>query len=141
MKYGHSIHFAFLKNLTALFAVKTYFQKKRAAIAVLLMCSIMMPLGCGGPSIDASSENSMRTSIEHIRTRLDTSDRAEFDAALNELNDILFNTTDAVTQATISLYRPEALLRKILHGKSAREVITMVMKYRREQLRLKQQKK
>ena len=82
----------------------------------------------------------MRTSIEHIRTKLDNSDRAEFDAALNELNDILFNTTDAVTQATISLYRPEALLRKITHGKSAREVITMVTKYRREQQQLKQHK-
>jgi hypothetical protein len=74
----------------------------------------------------------MHKSIEHIRSTLDTSEKAAFDAALTDLDNILFNTTDAVSQATISMYRPETLMRKILHGKTAREVISMVTEYKRE---------
>jgi hypothetical protein len=44
---------------------------------------------------------------------------------------MLFNRTDAVSQATIGRYRPEALLRKILHHKNAREVVRMVERHRR----------
>ena len=135
MKHCHSTHRACFGNLRARNAAGAYPDKQHAKIAVLFIIILLMTIGCGGPSIDASTEDSMQTSIEHIRANLDEPDRARFDATLTELNDILFNTTDATSQATISLYRPDALLRKILHGKSAREVITMVTKYRQEQQR------
>jgi hypothetical protein len=99
-------------------------------IAVAVYMAIILS-GCGGPEIDATSERSMTASIEHIRSRLDDDERNEFETALADLNDMLFNTTDAVSQATISQYRPDALLRKILHGKTAREVIVMVEQHRR----------
>ena len=91
-----------------------------------------MLTGCGGPAIDASTTHSMQSSIEHIHSTLNAEDSAAFDKALIDLNDMLFNRTDAVSQATISMYRPEALLRKILHGKTARTVIDMVEDYRQK---------
>jgi hypothetical protein len=94
--------------------------------------SALMLIGCGGPAIDASTTHSMHSSIEHIRSTLNAEDKAEFDKALIDLNDMLFNRSDAVSQATISLYRPEALLRKILHDKTARDVIDMVEEYRQK---------
>ena len=91
-----------------------------------------MIAGCGGPVIDASTGQSMQASIEHIRSTLNAEDNAAFDKALIDLNDMLFNRTDAVSQATISMYRPEALLRKILHDKTARDVIDMVEEHRKK---------
>ena len=92
--------------------------------------SALMLIGCGGPAIDASTAHSMQSSIDHIRATLNTEDNAAFDKALTDLNDMLFNRSDAVSQATISMYRPEALVRKILHDKTAREVIDMVEEHR-----------
>jgi hypothetical protein len=94
--------------------------------------SAFMLAGCSGPVIDASTAQSMQSSIEHIRSTLNAEDNAAFDKALTDLNDMLFNRTDAVSQATLSMYRPEALLRKILHGKTARDVIDMVEEYRQK---------
>lgn len=129
MKNNLSIHgFTFL-NFKAMIAAGTKHHPKTSALFILIM---LTAFGCGGPSIDASTQDSMQKSIEHIRSTLDTSERAAFDAALADLNDLLFNTTDAVSRATISMYRPETLLRKILHGKTARQVITMVTKYKQE---------
>lgn len=106
--------------------------KKRLLVSALVLF-IGLIAGCNGPEIDASSDQSLQFSIEHIRSTLDTENRAAFDAALIHLNDLLFHNTDAVSQATISLYRPESLLRKILHAKTAREVIVMVKKHRQKQ--------
>jgi hypothetical protein len=102
----------------------------------LLLCafflSALMFTGCGGPAIDASTTHSMQSSIEHIRSTLNAEDNAAFDKAMLDLNDMIFNRTDAVSQATISMYRPEALLRKILHDKTARDVIDMVEEHRKK---------
>lgn len=102
----------------------------------LLLCvfflSVFMLIGCGKPAIDASTTHSMQSSIEHIRSTLNAADNAAFDKALLDLNDMLFNRSDAVSQATISMYRPEALLRKILHDKTARDVIDMVAEHRQK---------
>jgi hypothetical protein len=99
-------------------------------IALVMLVSLLY--GCGGPVIDASSDQSMQASIEHIRAALTDENRAAFDRALIDLNDMLFNRTDAVSQATIGLYRPEALLRKILHNKTAGDVIDMVEEHRQK---------
>jgi hypothetical protein len=102
----------------------------------LLLCafilSALMLTGCGGPAIDASTTHSMQSSINYIRSTLNPEDNAAFDKALMDLNDMLFKRTDAVSQATISMYRPEALLRKILHGKTAGNVIDMVEEHRKK---------
>ena len=109
----------------------THTIKQRLLIVVLLVL-IALISGCGDPEIDASNAYSMQSSIEGIRSTLSNDNRAEFDTALIDLNDMLFNRTDAVSQATISLYRPDALLRKILHDKTARDVIDMGEKHRRK---------
>ena len=101
-------------------------------VLVVLLIFSHMSSGCGGPEIDASNNNSMQSSIHSIRSMLPPENKAEFDKALTDLNDMLFNRTDAVSQATISLYRPDALMRKILHGKSARDVIEMVEEHRQK---------
>lgn len=104
---------------------------QRMLVAALFFWAFMLA-GCGGPAIDASTAHSMQSSIEHIRSTLSAEDTASFDIALIELNDMLFNRTDAVSQATISMYRPDALLRKILHDKTARDVIDMVEEHRQK---------
>ena len=102
----------------------------------VLLCasflSVLLCAGCGDPVIDASTTHNMQASIKHIRSTLNAEDNAAFDKALLDLNDMLFNRSDAVSQATISMYRPETLLRKILHGKTARDVIDMVEEHRQK---------
>jgi hypothetical protein len=100
-------------------------------LCAFFLCALMLA-GCGGPVIDASTGQSMQSSIEQIRSTLNAEDNAAFDKALTDLNDMLFNRSDAVSQATISMYRPEALLRKILHNKTARDVIDMVEEHRKK---------
>ena len=129
MKSNLSIHGFSLLSLKAIIAAGS---KRHPKTGILLIIIMLTAFGCGGPSIDASSQESMQKSIEHIRSTLDTSERVAFDTALADLNELLVNSTDAVSQATISMYRPETLQRKILHGKNAREVITMVTEYKQE---------
>ncbi len=129
MPNGHSTHHTCPAFRTLRRQSGTRLFTHGVIIVVILSCTNLI-IGCGGPQIDASSEQSMQASIEHIRSTLGNEDRAAFDIALIYLNDMLFNNTDAVSQATISLYRPEALIRKILHAKTARKVIVMVEKHK-----------
>ena len=127
MPHGHSMHmFASASNVTTACSAGSHMLKCTFFLLALMIA------GCGGPVIDASTGQSMQASIEHIRSTLNTEDNAAFDKALIDLNDMLFNRTDAVSQATISMYRPDALLRKILHGKTARNVIDMVEEHRKK---------
>ena len=131
MPNGHSTHQVALAATTAAQQTRAHIYKQRLLIIALVVLLSLL-YGCGGPVIDASSDQSMQASIEHIRAALTDENRAAFDRALIDLNDMLFNRTDAVSQATIGLYRPEALLRKILHGKTARDVIDMVEEHRQK---------
>ena len=131
MPNGHSTHRGTLAAKTIIKQTRTHSYKQRLLIIALVVL-ISLLYGCSGPVIDASSDQSMQASIEHIRAALTDENRAAFDRALIDLNDMLFNRTDAVSQATIGLYRPEALLRKILHGKTARDVIDMVEEHRQK---------
>ena len=131
MPNGHSTHRGTLAAKTIIKQTSTHSYKQRLLIiAVVVLGSLLY--GCGGPVIDASSDQSMQTSIKHIRAALTDENRTAFDRALIDLNNMLFNQTDAVSQATISLYRPETLLRKILHNKTAGEVIDMVEAHRQK---------
>lgn len=100
-------------------------------LGCLVITAALTAAGCA-PTIDASTESTMQDSIKNIRLTLDAADRKAFDTALLDLNDMLFKRTDAVSQATIGLYRPEALVRKILHRKNACDVIRMVEHHRRQ---------
>jgi hypothetical protein len=131
MPNGHSTHQVALAATTAVQQTRAHSYKQRLLIIALVML-VSLLYGCGGPVIDASSDQSMQASIEHIRAALTDENRAAFDRALIDLNDMLFNRTDAVSQATIGLYRPEALIRKILHNKTAGDVIDMVEKHRQK---------
>jgi len=124
------MHFTCPARKKIILSFKTAAQNHLFLIISAILYALLM--GCSGPSIDASSETSMQSSIEHMRSTLNDADKAAFDKALLDLNDMLFNSTDAVSQATISMYRPEALLRKILHNKTARRVIDMVEEHRQK---------
>ena len=131
MPNGPSTHQVALSAKTAVQQTRAHSYKQRLLIITLVLL-VSLLYGCGEPVIDASSDQSMQASIKHIRAALSDENRAAFDRALIDLNDMLFNQTDAVSQATIGLYRPEALLRKILHGKTARNVIDMVEEHRQK---------
>jgi hypothetical protein len=120
-----------MKTATETTAPSRRFRAARCTLARTVFACLLTAAGCGGPAIDASSEDSLQASLERIHARLSIEERAALDTALEDLNQLLFHSNDAVTHATISQYRPEALLRKILHGKNARQVITMMEKYRR----------
>ncbi len=131
MPNGHSTHPVALAVTTTVQKTRGLSYKQRLLLIALVML-ISLICGCSGPEIDASSNQSMQVSIEHIRAALTDEKRTAFDRALIDLNDMLFNQTDAVSQATIGLYRPEALLRKILHNKTADDVIDMVEEHRKK---------
>jgi len=130
MPNGHNMHPGALaaekSKQTRIYISRQY----RLIILLVLFAGLLC--ACGGPVIDATSDQSMQASIKQIRSSLTSENRAAFNTALFDLNDMLFNRTDAVSQATIGLYRPEALLRKILHNKTARDVIVMVEQHRQK---------
>ena len=111
--------------------VKPLCQSHSLCRSLASACFLFLCAGCGLSDIDASSADRMAVSIEHIRAQLREEELQRFDNALRELNDILCRP-DALTQATIGFTRPETLVRKILHGKSAVEVIAMVEAYQKK---------
>ncbi len=101
----------------------------RLILLFLFMFSVFC-YGCGPGTIDASNEQTLTQSIKALRSELSTPQQQDFDNALKDIDDILFNPSFAVTQATIGFSRPESLIKRILDGKSAEDVIIMVRNYK-----------
>lgn len=88
--------------------------------------------GCSGPTIDTSTDKSMKSSIEEVRNSLDSDEQIEFDDALKI---IMFSNINIGGMLVASFtgdvpdkYSMVENLKKSLDGKSASEVITEAQK-------------
>jgi len=99
---------------------------------LLIPVVLLLLAGCGPARIDASSDESMKRSIERIRAALPAEEKSRFDKALQDIDDILFHPPVTATRATVGFSRPDMLLRKILNDKSAAEVVSMVESYKKK---------
>ena len=84
--------------------------------------------GCSGPTIDTTTDESMRASIEEVRNSLDSDEQVEFDDALKIIMFSNINTGGMLVAAfTGDVPNKESMvgnLKKSLEGKSASEIIS-----------------
>lgn len=92
-------------------------------IRVAFVVAIVGLAGCGDPTIDASSDESMKQSMQEVREALPAEKRAEFDEALRVLAFSQFNMKDMFTQGINVTGNIESSIRESLDGKTAQEVI------------------
>lgn len=91
----------------------------RVAIAVL----VLVLAGCGKPTIDGSSTEAMKKSIEEVQATLEGEKREKFDKALQVLVFSGLNFKDLMAAGQGGTGAIESDMRKKLDGKTADEVI------------------
>jgi len=98
----------------------------------LLAVMLVILSGCSKPAIDASSEDSMKKSIEKMRESLPDSKRAEFDEALQivAFSQMEFETLVAEEKAGIGNVVDK--IRHALDGKTAEQIIAEAGRIRAE---------
>lgn len=84
------------------------------------------------PTIDASSDESMKQSAQEIRESLPENERAEFDKALQVLAFSQINLNDIFAEGAAGAGNLEGKMRESLHGKTAREVVAEAERIQRE---------
>lgn len=97
-------------------------MKKYLRYGLVAAISLLIA-GCSDPRIDASTEETMRTSSEKVRNSLPDSRRAEFDEALQVLAFNQVDINDLFSEGEISAVNIENKIRSALNGKAAEEVI------------------
>ncbi|MDY0301431.1 MAG: hypothetical protein RBQ99_07600 [Trichlorobacter sp.] len=98
-------------------------------VAVVLLTLSMV--GCSKPTIDASSDESMQSSVQKVRKRLSDAKQAEFDEAIQIL---AFSQIDlaAIIAGGASSVSVEAKMKGALNGKTAEEVIAQAAQVKAE---------
>ena len=96
--------------------------------------------GCGDPSIDASSDESLQTSIAHVRGSLPESKHEEFDKAVMAVSFGQMEVSD-LFGAAASPALMESRMKQSLDGKTAEQVFARAEQVRleREQVRLERE--
>lgn len=95
----------------------------RIAYFSLLAVMLIILSGCSKPAINASSEDSMKKSIEKMRESLPESKRAEFDEALQVLAFSKVELKDLVAEGTAGIGSVGDKVRQTLDGKTAEQII------------------
>ena len=112
-------------------------MKKIWAIGVL----VLLLAGCDKPKIDATSDESMKQSIEKVRESLPENKRAEFDNAIKVAIFSNVNFADILNSgASVDKEELDRKFRETLSGKTGDEVISYAQKINAErELKQKQQ--
>ena len=92
-------------------------------ITVFLLIVTSLFLGCCGPKIDTSTDVSMKTSIEKVRSSLPENKRKEFDEALTLLAFKSFNLTDIFIKGVTGIEDTKSKYTDTINGKTGLEVI------------------
>ena len=104
-------------------------MKQISWVAVALLTLAMA--GCSKPTIDASSDESMKASAQKVRESLPEAKRADFDEAIRIL---AFSQIDlaAIMAGGASSASIEAKMKGVLDGKTAEEVIAQAAQVKAE---------
>jgi hypothetical protein len=88
--------------------------------------------GCSAPKIDATSDETMKSSIEKVRKSLPESQRKDFDDALGTLAFSQFEMKDLFAEGVAGVGNLEGKVKQSLHGKTGTQVIAEAARIDRE---------
>lgn len=90
---------------------------------ILLLITLVFVTGCSEPKINASSEESMKSSVEKVRNSLTQSKRQEFDNAIQIIAFNQFDMQDLIRQSAVGAGNIEEKIRLSLDGKTGDQII------------------
>lgn len=90
---------------------------------VILSLALVLVAGCSEPTLDASSDETMKASSQKVRENLPESKRAEFDEALQILAFSQIDMKDLFAEGAAGAGGLEGKMRGALDGKTADQVI------------------
>lgn len=94
--------------------------------------TLTMLAGCSDPKIDASSDESMKASVEKVRKSLPESKQKEFDEAMQVLAFSQIDMKEIFTQGATGVGNVEGKVRQSLDGKTGEQVIAEAGRLRAE---------
>jgi hypothetical protein len=96
---------------------------RRAILVIALLSVVVMAFGCGDPTVDTSTEESMTSSIARARQSLPVEKRKQFDEAIRILayNQIDFNSL--LTPKAPGAGNFEDKIKDTIDGKTAEQII------------------
>ena len=104
------------------------------AVSTLLIILMFLISGCSDPKIDASSDESMKESIQQIRKSLSDDKKEKFDDALKILAFSQINLKSIFAEGAAGVGTTELKMKEALNGKTGDEIIS-------EAQRIKEQRK
>lgn len=84
---------------------------------------VVLIAGCSDPKIDASSDESMKASVQKVRESLPESKRGDFDEAMKVLAFSKIDMKDLFTQGATGVGNLEGKVKESLSGKTGEQVI------------------
>lgn len=104
----------------------------RSFFAVLLLVILT---GCGGPTIDASSQVALEISLERVAQSLSVEKRAEFGEAFGivTMNALGLDQISFLQQSSLDRDQLEEKMRQAIHGKTASQIISAAKKIKKAQ--------
>jgi hypothetical protein len=108
--------------------------KKNKFIALGFLCAAVL-VACSDPKMDASSDQTMKESMEKMATALPADKKQEFEEAVANVILSIVGTEPPSGETSISAMEEklEAVRKEThvkLHGKTAREIIAMAEEFR-----------
>ena len=99
---------------------------------IFVVLLLLASAGCSKPTIDASSDEAMKTSSQKVRESLPESKRAEFDEAIQLLAFSQIDMKDLISEGAIGAGGIEGKMRSALNGKTADQVIAEAARIKAE---------
>ncbi len=100
--------------------------------SVFVVTALVLLGGCGGPTIDASSDEALKQSIENVRQALSDSERAKFDEAISILALSQIDMKTLLADGVLGSGSLEGKVRQSLDGKTGEQVIAEAERIRTE---------
>lgn len=99
-------------------------------LGVLIMITILT--GCSDPSIDASSDDAMKASVEKVRESLPETKRKDFDEAIQVIAFSQIDMKDLFAEGAAGVGNLKGKVRESLDGKTGEQVIAQAERVRAE---------
>lgn len=97
-------------------------EKMKLKLIILLFVAIFL-VGCSKPTVDASSDESMKASIAKVRESLPAEKRIQFDEALQLMAFSKINLKSIFTEGSAGVGNLEGKMKDAVHGKTGEQII------------------
>jgi hypothetical protein len=101
----------------------------------MAMAAAFLLLGCGQPTIDASSDESFQSSVAKVRESLPSEQRGAFDDALHLIVFSRIDFKSILTEGRAGIGKLEGEVKEAIHGKTGGQIIAEANRIRLERAR------